>query len=41
MNDSRALIDKIMNEGDTVIPIHARREYRILCEDPGTGRQYS
>jgi len=37
---SRQVVDKIMREGESLIPIHSRAEYNIICEDLSTGRQY-
>jgi len=39
-HSSRDVVDKIMREGEELIPVHSRAEYQILCEDKVSGKQY-
>lgn len=36
LNDSRRFIERIYREGESIIPVHSRMEYRIQCIDKGS-----
>ena len=33
------MVNKIFNEGDVMIPLHSRKDFKMVCEDP-YGKQY-
>ena len=32
-HSSKQVVERIMREGETIIPVHSRAEYQLICED--------